>query len=318
MGDDADVRTEEEARGLAAGSGAVPSGSLPPDRPPGTQAAPWRPPPPVRIRPAAGFAALPPRVWRYAYLAVALVLILGLGVGLAARFGGTTTTAPAGQAAGSSSALRTPGTATPHGTAPQAGGRQLQAPVRALLGLRSLGAKAAPAFTLTDPVTGSRVSLADLRSHAVVLTFANASCDDICPVLATELQRAASLLAQTKVPVTFVTVNTDPLDTAAGRAQIVHQPLLSALPHWRFLTGALSQLDPVWKAYGVSIAVNETTHRVSHNNVLYFISPAGRLRWSAIPFADQQPDGVETLPPAQIARFAEGIARYAGQLASRS
>jgi cytochrome oxidase Cu insertion factor (SCO1/SenC/PrrC family) len=185
------------------------------------------------------------------------------------------------------------------------------------MALRPAGGKAAPGFTLTDAATGAEVSLVELRSRAVVLTFSNAACNDICPVLATELHRAASLLGHTNVPVTFVTINTDPLDTAPGSARIVDQPLLSSMPDWKFLTGTIAQLNPVWRAYGISITVDEATRQVSHDNALYFVSPSGRLVWSATPFADESPDGVYTLPAAEIARFAKGIARYAGELADR-
>lgn len=319
MGADENVRTEQSLHASRPGAeiDQTPQDGAGPERSPGTGPPAPAPGPPGRVRLGPHLGALPPKMWRYAYLAIGLVLVLGLGLGLAAHLGGTTTTSPAASSV-TGSALRTPAATTPNGTAPSANAQLLHASLRKLLALHSMGSKVAPGFTLTDPLTGAHVSLTHLRSHAIVLTFANAACDDICPVLAAELHQAASLLGHTKVPVTFLTINTDPIETSAAAIQIVNEPSLASLHHWRFLTGPISQLDPVWKAYGISITVNKATRQVSHNNVLYFITPSGTLKWSATPFANEGADGTQTLPTSQITRFAKGIARYAKTLAGQS
>ncbi len=82
------------------------------------------------------------------------------------------------------------------------------------------------------------------------------------------------------------------------------------------LTGPLATLDSVWKSYGVSISVDQKTDLEAHNEVLYFIDPSGDLRFKATPFANESTTGTYSLPQATIARWATGIAAYAGQLAT--
>lgn len=277
---------------------------------------PALPPDPALPAAASAFAGPPrfPRKYIYfaAYGALGLVLLLALGAFLLSRYGPTATGAST-----PSGSVRSPTVGAPSGTAPPASSRSLTAPLSKFIDINPLKGRDATGFTLTDGRTGAAVSLSSLAGHVVVLTFANAECNDICPVLATELHRAASLLGRTKVPVAFVTINTDPLDTKTG-PPIIDQPQLASIPGWRFLTGSIHQLNPVWKAYGVSIAVDETTRKVSHNDPLYFVSPTGRLEWSATVFGDETTHGRYTLPSKDLSRYAEGVARYARKLANRA
>jgi hypothetical protein len=80
------------------------------------------------------------------------------------------------------------------------------------------------------------------------------------------------------------------------------------------VTGPLATLNVLWKAYGVSISVQKKTGLEAHNDVMDFIDAQGDLRYRATPFADESTDGRYTLPPASIARWAQGVATYAGQL----
>jgi cytochrome oxidase Cu insertion factor (SCO1/SenC/PrrC family) len=201
------------------------------------------------------------------------------------------------------------------GTEPPPDATQLDAPLQNLLGLTALHGQRAAGFSLVDAATGRTVTLASLHGQVVVLTFADSSCKDICPVLAAELHRAAADLKRASVAVSFVTVNTDPLATAPKEAAILHQPLLTSIPGWRFLTGSVHALDPVWTDYGISITANPATGAVSHNDFMYFITAKGTLAWSALPFADQSAVGSYSLPQAEIDRFATGVAHYAEKLA---
>jgi cytochrome oxidase Cu insertion factor (SCO1/SenC/PrrC family) len=201
------------------------------------------------------------------------------------------------------------------GSAPPLNSAQLHAPLRNLLDLTRLRGRQPKPFSLTDAATGRVVTLSALAGHVVVLTFADANCKDICPVLAAELHQAAADLAKTRVPVSFVTVNSDPLETAPTHAAILRQPLFASLPGWMFLTGSVHRLNRVWVDYGISITADPATGVASHNDLMYFISRKGTLEWSALLFADESPDGTFSLPQPVIARFAEGIARYAAKLA---
>ena len=287
--------------GVATDGAGVPG----PDAPQGT--CPGDPPQPPRSAPPAAPTSQIPRRAINAIVASALgLLLLTVVINRVATSaaGSKTTTTP---------------TTLVHpvvgGTVAPLDSTELHAPLRDLLDLTRLEGQHASGFSLTDAGTGKAVSLASLRGRVVVLTFADADCNDICPVLAAELHAASAELGGTSVPVSFVTVNTDPFETAPKDATIVRQPLFASLPGWMFLTGSVRALDPVWKDYGISITADPTSGVVSHNELMYFITAKGTLAWSALPFADESDGGSYSLPRAEIARFASGIAHYVVELA---
>lgn len=258
---------------------------------------------------AAGTPRMSPRVIAWG---IAVLLVLGVGGALADHFVTSATPAPA-------TSNRSPtghsGPVVPDHAGTTTGPTELHAPLAAFMGLTALKGTAAAAFSLTDAATGARVSLASLAGHVVVLSFANARCNDICPVLSQELARADAALGTTTVPVTFVTVNTDPLALEPKDAAILGRTPLGRLHNYRFLTGSIKALNPVWTTYGISITAERSTGAVSHNELLYFITPAGKIAWAATPFANESAAGTYSLPEAEITRFAAGIAHYARKLA---
>jgi protein SCO1/2 len=212
----------------------------------------------------------------------------------------TTTTAPAPR----------PAPRTTNNTQP------ISASLKSLMALTRLNPTPAPPFSLTDQ-SGQITSLPMRPPEAVVLTFFDGPCNDICPVLAAEIRQADTDLGGEAQYVEFLTVNTDPLALAqSAQTPALTDTGLGALPNWRMLTGPLPTLDTVWKAYGVSISVDQKTDLEAHNEVLYFIDPSGHLRYKATPFANESKTGTYSLPAATIAGWATGIADYAGQLAT--
>ncbi len=153
----------------------------------------------------------------------------------------------------------TPSVATRAATSPTTTVPVLRASMAAFLGLTSLTPSPAPAIALTDQ-KGQRVSLDQLRGSVVVLTFFNADCTDACPVLAADITRADADLGANRARVVFLTVNTDPLQTATDPAPAAATLTgLSAVGNWYFLNGSLAALDAVWRSYGVAINVATTS-----------------------------------------------------------
>ncbi len=260
---------------------------------------------------AAKFAqGAPPIPRRALIVAVVAFVILGLGGVVFDHFFGGSTGSPAAITPGTNPpALPTTIAPAPKSTGPQSpGGGQLSASIPALLGLTRLKPTPAPPFTLTS-TSGRSISLESLRGKVVVLSFFDSRCNDICPVLATELYLAIDDLRGDASKVAVLSVNTDPVATSLDSASAAEAAAgLRMLKQWHFLTGTLVQLDSVWRAYGVTIEVQKSTGLVSHNNVLYFIDGKGMFRLRATPFADENGSGNFSLPLSTETRFASGIA----------
>ena len=255
----------------------------------------------------AGRSPVPRRV--IAWFALGFVVIGFGGVLVEHYFGnvGVPSTATSTTAAAASATTAPPTPAAP--VAPALG-----APLDAFIGLKPLGTAAAADVRLTGQ-SGAPWSLAAQTGKVVVLTFYSTDCTDICPVLGQELRQAAALLGPKAAEVEFAVVNTDPHATAVSPAPpALTVPGLDAVPGVHFLTGPLPQLNATWIAYGVTVTIGGTPPRQSHNDILYFVDPQGRLRSSAVPFADEDGQGAYTLPANQIAQFAQGIAHTAASL----
>ena len=169
-------------------------------------------------------------------------------------------------------------------------------PSNALLAMTPLTPAAPPRISLRDQ-RGRAVPLAGARGEVTVITFFNASCADACPVVADELRAAEHDHGPHARRVRLLTVNTDPLALgAAPTPAAVTRTGLAALPNWHYLTGPLRTLNPIWRAFGVTISVYEATRVVVHNDVIYLESPAGELVSRGSPFSDESSKGVFSLP----------------------
>lgn len=193
-------------------------------------------------------------------------------------------------------------------------GPQLSSSLSAFIGLKEIATAQASPFTLRDQAN-RQWRLVGAKGKVVVLTFYNVNCNDVCPVVGTEIKEAQAQLGANANKVEFVIVNADPnhfVFNAAPAALSV--PQLANTPLVYFLTGPLLQLNAVWINYGVSVKVGALASQVAHNNIMYFIDPTGRLRAQAVPFGNENSKGVFSLGAADISRFAKGIAQTASSL----
>jgi cytochrome oxidase Cu insertion factor (SCO1/SenC/PrrC family) len=253
-----------------------------------------------------------PKVPRNFFLwVVGAVVVLGLGGALAEHLLSSVGLNPVSTSSTTTPTFE-PAVLAPPGSPPSAGA--VNASLAAFMGITSLPGSPAPPFSLVDQ-SGRPVSLTAERGDAVVVTFFDSPCQDICPVLSAELRHAAAALGPQAAHVVFLTVNTDPdVLSAAPASAAAARTGLAALPTWHFLTSSLGNLNQVWKNYGVTVNVSPSTGLVAHNDVMYFIGPTGRLRYRATPFADENAAGVYSLSPTDVARWGQGIATYAGGL----
>lgn len=254
----------------------------------------------------AGSTPVPPKFIAWIIIAFA---VLGFGGILAEHFtsngsAASSTTPPTTFPSTGNSAPATP---APPSAPPVSGS------LSSFIGLKRLAGAPAPAIALQDQY-GAPWTLSSARGKVVVLTFFNSPCNDICPILATEVTEAKNLLGPQQ-NVDFVVVNSDPLDTS-----VVPDPAAVAgsgtgsPDSFQFLNGPLAQLNSIWSHYGVTVTVQRSTQLVTHNNIMYFIDPEGRARFLATPFANEDQLGTYSLAPADVQRFAQGVANTAASL----
>ena len=104
-------------------------------------------------------------------------------------------------------------------------------------------------FTLTDQ-TGRPISLSRYHGQVVVIAFVYSTCGATCIVIAQQIRGALDELPH---PVPVLLVSVDPhADTPARVSRFLAQVSLTGRVH--YLTGSLSQLRPVWSAYGIDPA----------------------------------------------------------------
>ena len=236
--------------------------------------------------------------------------VLGIG-GLAAEHFvgnagvGTLVTTPLATLAGTPTRRRSP--TPPHGPS-------VAATPAAVIGLRSTSHRSG---TGTGPDRSARGPWTLARARAVVVvTFLNAECNDICPVLGSEITQADRLLGTRASAVRFVVVNTDPLETSLAWPPGADQhrtrwPPQPDLPH-----RLAPDLSAVWKAYGVTVALSNTTRLVTHNDPCTSSDPRAGCPCRPPRSATRTPPGVFSLDPATVHTFAPGRGhrrRRAGQ-----
>jgi cytochrome oxidase Cu insertion factor (SCO1/SenC/PrrC family) len=116
--------------------------------------------------------------------------------------------------------------------------------------------------------------------------------------------------------VVFVAINVNQYhakvsDMAAYSA--AHQ--LTTIPGWHFFTGPLPALKAAWRNYNITVEAPNPNADIIHTSAVYFIDARGAERFVATPMADHTANGTAYLPASQIAAWAGGIARLAGDLA---
>jgi len=149
----------------------------------------------------------------------------------------------------------------------------------------------APAVRLPDQ-DGRMRSLAALRGHAVLLTFLDSRCTNLCPIEGSQLAAVQRRLPAGKRP-QLVVISVNPADTRASVARFVRQA--GWTQPWTWLLGTRATLAPVWKAFhigvrlrhGQAVQTGKTTIRVAgdvvHTIALYVIDPGGQERYGYLP-----------------------------------
>jgi protein SCO1 len=136
---------------------------------------------------------------------------------------------------------------------------------------------AAPAFTLDDQF-GKRVSLADYRGKAVLLTFLYVECPDVCPLITAALRTATDKLGAKAKDVQVVVVSVDPVgDTPKAVRQYL--AARGVLHRFTYLVGTRKQLSAVWAKYHIAAVRDAKLKRqIGHTGIVIGIDAVGKER----------------------------------------
>jgi cytochrome oxidase Cu insertion factor (SCO1/SenC/PrrC family) len=134
---------------------------------------------------------------------------------------------------------------------------------------------APPVMALVDQA-GRTVTLDAFRGRAVLVTFAFAHCETICPMVVADVQAAAKRLADDPPAVLVVTL--DPWRDTPGRLPAIADA-------WRLtgdahvLSGAPAVVERTLNAWRIPRVRNERTGDLSHPSVVYIIGRDGRIAY---------------------------------------
>jgi cytochrome oxidase Cu insertion factor (SCO1/SenC/PrrC family) len=143
------------------------------------------------------------------------------------------------------------------------------------------GARRAPDFTLKDGA-GRTISMRSLRGRAVILTFIDPVCRNLCPLEAKVLNDVPAQFPAPSRPA-IVAVSVNPWGQAPSnlRLDAVRWKLV---PEWRWALGPYASLAQVWQRYAIGVQVQTktlagvTVHEITHTEAAYVIDPAGYER----------------------------------------
>lgn len=126
---------------------------------------------------------------------------------------------------------------------------------------------------------GDEVVLEDLlKSHkTVVLSFAFAQCQTVCPMIVQKLKSAASEVDSSSAA--FVVITLDPWrDTRAAVASWAKKMDLPENAH--ILTGSVEDIQKTLKAYDIPYQRNTKTGDVDHPPLTYIVDSAARIAYT--------------------------------------
>ncbi len=136
--------------------------------------------------------------------------------------------------------------------------------------------KPAPDFELVDQ-SGKTVSLQTLKGENVILTFAFAHCQTVCPVLVRETMEAMKSVKN--VPVRLLIVTLDPWrDTPSSLPFLAEKWNLPMGAH--VLSGKVETVNSVLSDFNVPRERDEKTGDVIHPALVYLISADGRIAYT--------------------------------------
>jgi protein SCO1 len=133
----------------------------------------------------------------------------------------------------------------------------------------------APAVSLTDQF-GREVSLESFRGRPVIVTFAFAHCETVCPLIVADVLAARRRIDGVPPPVLVVTL--DPWrDTPSRLGSIATSWRLDRDAH--VLSGPPDVVERTLNAWRLPRARNQKTGDISHPSIVYIVDANGRIAY---------------------------------------
>lgn len=133
-------------------------------------------------------------------------------------------------------------------------------------------------FALTDQ-HGQPFRLSDQQGKVVLIAFGYTNCPDVCPLTLANFKEIKAELKDQVGEVQFAFVTIDPERDTQERLQAY---IGSFDPEFIGLSGDMSDLESVWKSYGVYRSKRDTGsasgYAMDHTSRLYTIDKSGNLR----------------------------------------
>ena len=133
----------------------------------------------------------------------------------------------------------------------------------------------APPIPLVDQ-HGGRFSLDALRGRRVIVTFAYAHCQTVCPTIVRDLKAARRDAAATDAALVVVTL--DPWRDVPSRLQTIAAEWQLGADD-RVLSGPVDDVLRVIDAWQVAFARNERTGEVTHTAAVILLDRQGRVQY---------------------------------------
>jgi cytochrome oxidase Cu insertion factor (SCO1/SenC/PrrC family) len=140
----------------------------------------------------------------------------------------------------------------------------------------------APALGLVDQ-RGATISLAALRGRPVLVTFAYAHCQTVCPLVVQEVVRARERLTDRDPQVVVITL--DPWRDTPSRLPAMARQW--ELPDDAYvLSGPVPDVEATLDRWGVTRTRDPRSGEIIHPQIVYVLDPDGRIAYSVTGDAD--------------------------------
>lgn len=135
---------------------------------------------------------------------------------------------------------------------------------------------------LTDQL-GRRFTVADLRGRPLLVTFVSAHCDGVCPLIESQIAKAAQRQREEHGNLRFLTVTLDPeRDTHADLVRIART--FDADPaYWLIAGGDPASVHQLMAEFGVEVSRGRDGYADAHTTFITVLGSDGRVAGTMLP-----------------------------------